>query len=167
MTEFWPVRMLESTHPKARRYLHVLSLKRELFDRKGSPQPLGQICDVPHRNVRDNQNELIPGQPPADVRRARVFLENRRKSLEYFIARQVTVLVVHHLELIQIRQHHPQRKPVSDSPSQLLSRIFLNRSPIRQTRKEICPRRRFEQVVLFLNLAVHLNDSAAHTNPGH
>src|SRR5258708_3416159 len=167
MTEFWPVRMLEPTHPKTRRYLDVLSLKRELFDRKRSPQPLAEVCDMREWNVGDNQNELIPAQPPADVRRARVFLENRRKSLEHFIARQVTVLVVHHLELIQIRQHHPQRKPVPDSPSQLLSCIFLNRSPIRQTRKEICPRRRFEQFVLFLNLAVHLDDSAAHTNPRH
>src|SRR5260370_8760771 len=102
MTEFWPVRMLEPTHPKTRRYLDVLSLKRELFDRKRSPQPLAEVCDMREWNVGDNQNELIPAQPPADVRRARVFLENRRKSLDNFIPPQLTVLYFPHLHLLHI-----------------------------------------------------------------
>src|SRR5258708_20498418 len=37
LPEFWALQMLKSAHPKARRYLNVLPLKRELFDRKRSP----------------------------------------------------------------------------------------------------------------------------------
>src|SRR5712671_4693891 len=138
MPKFRVVWSFKPAHPKTRRHLNVLSFKRELFDRKRASQPLGQTRDMPHRDVGNHQNELIAAQPAANVRCARVFLQNRRKSLEHFVAGWVAILVVHCLEFVQISQDDPQWIPVPDcSPSCLTAYSSTARRLGKPVRKSV------------------------------
>ncbi len=104
---------MEAANSEARCHGKGLAAKQEFLRGELRAQPLHCQPDVFFVHVRQHQQEFVAAHAPADIRRARIVLQDFGELLQNLIPRVVAIRIVHALEAIQVRMHNPERISVA------------------------------------------------------
>src|SRR5208282_2074972 len=152
----------ESRYPKTRRHAHLFAAKSEflfhyLLANALNCQPRAGLI-----RICDHDQELVASDSPADVALPDAYPQNLCELRQNGVAGLVAECIVDRLECIQVRHNHPEREGVPHRSLQLSARPLLHRPSIGQSRQTVRERQLFQEPVLFFELAVEKDDSAAH-----
>src|SRR5579883_236137 len=107
----------KSGNAKAGADLHFPVLPFEFFAREASPQLFQNDSYVPRFHMADGQHKFISSPSAAEICRAGIRFQHVREFPQHSVTRCAAVLVIHFLELIQVRKHEPEFKFVPSGAS--------------------------------------------------
>src|SRR5450756_3018897 len=96
-----------------------------------------QVHDRPGRHPGERQEELLPAEPAGDVALPYVTGNERPKCSQYVVAGDVTALVIHRLEPVEIPENHADGESCTFRPSQLSPKALLEVAAVVQPCKGV------------------------------
>src|SRR5258708_6448565 len=133
-----------------------------------APHALGRDQRLSHRRIRQQDNKLLTTKACHEIDRTHTLREPRGKRLEAGIAGEMSMLVINHLEVVDVDHEQRWRRPDAVCARHLVCEALDEFAPVSEARERAAPRELLQRTPSALkNLPAALTPAALFlvTNP--